>query len=137
MKFQVGNVDAELVKVWGADNPLEKALEFVKAAGWFVGNLTLGPGPEAHGEVGSGSVNHHAMNNVASVTLLRVYTPTAEIGRALQDSISKMISGWLLGDGVNGHNEVVSLHPGSLEKRVINGQEAAVFLVDIDYERGA
>ncbi len=45
VKFHAGNVDAELVKVWGATNPLESALAFVTASGWSVGNMTLGPGP--------------------------------------------------------------------------------------------
>jgi hypothetical protein len=135
VKFRSGNVDAELVKVWGAKNPLDSALEFVKAAGWFVGSMTLGPGPVGHATIASASDSSHLFGYTASVTLRRIYTPSSEIDRALQESVSDAVQESHYGN--YGRNVVRSLHPGSLQRRVINGQQAAVFVVDIGSERGS
>jgi hypothetical protein len=133
VKFQAGDVSAELVKTWGAANPLDSALEFVKAAGWVVDGVTLGPGPSAWAKILSRPTrNGYVSNSTASVSLRRVYTPSSEIARALQESISEAVkNAWY---GPSSVNEVRSIHPGSLQTRLINGQQAAVFLVDIDYE---
>jgi hypothetical protein len=134
VKLEAGDVDAELVKVWGPTNPLDSALEFIKAAGWFVNDVTLGPGPVAKAAIVSEPDNSHGMVYGSSATLRRIYTPASEIDRSLQQSVSEAINSsyW----GVTGYNVVRSIHPGSLQRRLINGQKAAIFLVDIDSEVG-
>jgi len=135
VKFQSGNVEAELVKTWGAANPLDSALAFVTAVGWFVSNPVLGPGPAGYANIGpKPDTNGYPTGPGASVSIRRVYTPASEITRALEHSVSEAVK--RDNYGVNGHNVVRSIHPGSLQTRLINGQQAAVFLVDISYERG-
>jgi hypothetical protein len=133
VKFQSGNVEAELVKTWGATNPLDSALAFVTAAGWFVSNPLLGPGPSGSADIGSElQTNGYVMGRMATVSLRRVYTPPSEITRALQESVSRAVKS--ANYGVSGVNVVRSIHPGSMQMRLINGQQAAVFLVDVSYE---
>jgi len=136
VKFQSGNVEAELVKVWGGTNPLESALEFVKAAGWFVSDVTLGPGPAAKAAIASAPDNTRGIVYNASVTLRRVYTPASEIDRSLQDSVAEAVKDTYTSFGVPGYNVVRSVHPGSLQRRLVNGQQAAFFLVDTVSEVG-
>ena len=137
VKFQSGDVEAELVKTWGATNPLDSALAFVTAAGWFVSNPVLGPGPVGYANIGIQlQANGYPTGHGASVSLSRVYTPISEITRALERSVSEEVKNTQYGAGGSGFNEVRSIHPGSLQTRLINGQQAAVFLVDINYERG-
>jgi hypothetical protein len=133
VKFQSGNVEAELAKTWGATNPLDSALAFITAAGWFVTSPTLGPGPDGYAEIGSERQTNGSLDGrTATISLRRVYTSSSEITRALQESISRAVKS--ANYGVSGVNVVRSIHPGSLQTRLINGQQAAVFLVDVSYE---
>jgi hypothetical protein len=139
VKFQSGNTDAELVKVWGANDWLESALEFVKAAGWFVGSEFLGPGPTGNTEIGSefgkdNGIPAYVKGTTAHVYFRRIYTPTAEIPRALEQSISEAVRTTYY--GVAGNNVVRSIRPGSMQTRLINGQHAALFLIDVAFDVG-
>ena len=134
VKFQSGDVSAELAKTWGATNPLESALGFVKTVGWAVSGVTLGPGPSGHATINSEPNRNYSAGYSASVTLRRVYTPAAEIPQALEKAISEAVQDRYF--GANGINEVKSLRPGSLQRRLINGQQAASFLIDLNYEKG-
>jgi hypothetical protein len=138
VKFQSGNTEAELVKVWGANDSLEASLEFAKAAGWFVAGEALGPGPSGYSEIGSALDKGPGYSNVrgttARVNFRRVYTPAAEIPRALEKSVSEAVRTTYY--GVAGNNVVRSIRPGSMQSRLINGQHAAVFLVDVASDVG-
>ena len=81
VKFQSGTVEAELVKTWGAERTLETALAFLPAAGWTVRFQTPGilnvDGASIMGPSGYVGVN-----------LKRIYTPPAEIPRALHQALT-------------------------------------------------
>jgi len=128
VKFQSGNVEAELVKTWGAVNPLDSALAFITAGGWFVGSPTLGPGPTGRADIGSEMQANGYTNARAAVSLRRIYTPPSEITRALEQSVYKATNSSNSSGG--GANLVRSIRPGSMETRLINGQQAAIFLID-------
>ena len=82
VKFQSGNVEAELAKTWGATNPLDSALAFVTAAGWFVSSTTLGPGPISHANIGS-------ERQIRTGTQVRPHGPSVSLRRAVQHRLRK------------------------------------------------
>jgi len=125
VKFHSGNTDAEMVKVWGPTNPLDTALSFITAAGWYVSNLTLGPGPSGRADIGSEVQANGYVNGRATVSIRRVYTPASEMTRELEQSVSNAVK-----NSYYGSQAVRSIRPGSMQTRLINGQQAAIFLID-------
>ena len=87
VKFQAGNVEAELVKVW-TTNVLASVLAFATAAGWgeLGSNSTVfrtQAGPESKVEI----VNLDSRSLYVNVTVRKLYTPKAEIAQALQKTM--------------------------------------------------
>jgi hypothetical protein len=111
VKFQSGAVEAELVKVWGPENVLDSVMSFFPAAGWTVSNASMDPGP-----TGSGSAQQPVGGDV-SVNLRKVFTPKAEIGAALRQTMADRT-----------RNRTVRL--GSVQERMIGGQQALVCIVE-------
>lgn len=115
VKFQAGNVEAELVKVW-TTNVLESVLAFATAAGWknrasdnalFVPRM--GPGP-----VGQATItNPDDTNQNVTVTVTNIYTAKAEIAQALQKTMA---------DRLKENGDIV--RPESVETLQIGGQQA-------------
>lgn len=134
VKFQSGDVDAELVKVWGAGNPLDSALEFVKAAGWFTVGSVIGPGPSGSARIGSETDrNGFLMGRTSDVLIRRIHTPASEIALALDQSVAEIVGH----PGYHGGlNAVSSIRPGSRQTRLINGQQAEIVLVDFVSDSG-
>ncbi len=137
VKFHSDSVDAELVKVWDSTNPLDRGLQFVRDAGWFVSGVAQGPGPEGGASIysrkddsGPGFSGYQA-----AVTYRRVYTPSSEIERSLRQTVEREAQSNFWGIS-GGYNAIGSVHPDSLQIRLINGQQAAVFVIDRDYEKG-
>ncbi len=62
----------------------------------------------------------------------RTYTPASEITRALEKSVSKALTSTDYGSA--GTHPVRSIRPGSMQTRLINGQQAAIFVIDVTYE---
>jgi len=85
VKFQAADVEADLVKVWGSENPINSALAFLTGAGWFVDDLRMGPGPDCTATVKSEkeepgrSAQYHV-----SVLLRKIHTPPAQLAEKLQ-----------------------------------------------------
>lgn len=89
VKFQSGNAEAELVKVW-TTNVMDSVLAFAKVAGWrdFGSNSTvltpeMGPGP-----VGQKEIADPDRSLSVVVTVRKLYTPKAEIAQALQKAMA-------------------------------------------------
>jgi hypothetical protein len=107
VKFKAGNTEAELVKTWGAENFIETELAFFREAGWkFFGEGMFGPD-------GSANVQEegHPGRTLLSIqiTIKKVYTPAAEILKALREDLPK---------------EAQDCAPETIRTRVIGGQQA-------------
>jgi hypothetical protein len=114
VKFQAGNVEAELVKVW-TTNVLESMLAFAKAAGWtnFGSDNAMfapkmGPGPVGQTTI----VNPDDTNQNVAITLREIYTPKTEIAKALQKTMA---------DRLKETGDIV--RPESVETLEIGGQQ--------------
>ena len=87
VKFQSGNVQAELVKVWGP-SVIGDALAFLTKAGWTVNNIRIGSpfgsDPEsasAHAEIPRGGPYGSPW---VTISIKRIYTPPADLEAAVQ-----------------------------------------------------
>ena len=137
VKFQSGNVEAELVKIWGASNPIDTALGFVTAAGWFRTFMAgWGPGREATASIGSevNSAGNLTTGNPLEVSIRKILTPASEIAPALRQSVPKLVDKASTSYGAL--NPVAVVRPESQQTRVINGHQALTFLVDVTSESG-
>jgi hypothetical protein len=119
VKFQSGNVEAELVKVWST-NVLDSVLAFATTAGWRNPDTSpffpwMWQGAESMASIHNPDDNHQNVN----VTVRKLYTPKAEIAQALQKSMA---------DGTKGNGETV--RPESVETFEIGGQQALRCVVD-------
>jgi len=121
-----------LVKVWGAENPVESVLAFLPAAGWKV-NINMRSGPVGTA-VFEQPVNPHGWSYGAS-WMRKLYTPSSEIAATLRQSLD---------DGIKQrqHDEVpnslydVKVRPGSLQPRLIGGNQALSCIVDYMQRQG-
>jgi hypothetical protein len=109
VKFQAGNVEAELVKVW-TTNVLASVIASLITAGWRDPNASAfsgtRPGAESVAYIDSPD------NQRIAVNVRKLYTPKAEIAQALQKSMGKTKEpGW-------------ELVPESVEGFEIGGQQA-------------
>jgi hypothetical protein len=125
VKFQSGNLEAELVKVWGAENVMESAVAFLPAAGWRV-NTTMGPGPEGHGQIGRPGSQYE---NYVGVWMRKIYTPSAEIGASLRQALDDEIKQRQRDADPNGIHDI-QVRPGSIQPRLIGGKQALSCIVD-------
>jgi hypothetical protein len=117
VKFQAGNVEAELVKVW-TTNVLASVIESLITAGWRDPNASrpwTQPGAEDQAYI-DGPDNQRFI-----VTVRKLYTPKAEIARALQKAMADRTPdlGWLQ-----------RVRPETVEAFEIGGQQALRCVVD-------
>jgi hypothetical protein len=117
VKFQSGAVEADLVKVWGPENVLDSVMSFFPAAGWTVNGASMGPGP-----TGSAVASSPEGAGVR-VEIRKVFTPKTEIGAALRQTMAE-------------RTRDRAVRPGSVQERLIGGQQALVCLVDAKEKRG-
>jgi len=90
VKFQAGNVEAELVKVW-TTNVMDEVMAFAIASGWrkpadntSIFAPRMGPGPLGDARL----TNPDDGNERVTLTVRRIYTPKAEIAQALQKTMA-------------------------------------------------
>jgi hypothetical protein len=126
VKFQSGNVEAELVKVWGEADVMKSALAFVPEAGWKVDSATMGPGPEGHAQIGR--PGSQSFETYANVWMRKIYTPPAEIAGSLRKNLDDVIKQWQRDASPNGHDYQV--RQGSIQERLIGGKQALSCIVD-------
>ena len=120
VKFQSGSVEADLVKVWGPENPLLDALTaLTKAAGGRLANRGVGPGKSTTMNV---SLPHTFSLDVVS---RNIHTPPAEIPQALQ----RLLAAKTAERHAKPQLDYV-VRPGSLQTRLIGGQQALSCLLD-------
>src|ERR1039457_6871003 len=108
VKFQAGNVEAELVKVW-TTNVLESVLAFATAAGWSNTSSAswMWGGAESAGQMRSPDPPSESVD----VLVRKIYTPKAEIARALQKEMANRTG-------------KARVRPQSVEAIEIGGQQA-------------
>lgn len=117
VKFRSGNVEAELVKVWGSEDLLASLAALAKEAGGELLDTKLEPG----GFVRTTISVAPALS--LFVTIRKIHTPPAEIAQALQRTLAE-----------NSKDEAV--HPGSLQTRLIGGRQAISCLLDVNPKDG-
>jgi len=134
VKFQSGNVEAELVKVWGPENTLESVLAFLPAAGWTVRpNLYPVPaGPERSGFFG---LPGNQGSDPWSVWMRRVYTPSAEIAAFLRQALDDDIEQRQRNSSPD-YIYDVTIRPGSIQPRQIGGKQAVSCIVNYKQKNG-
>jgi hypothetical protein len=113
VKIQAGSVEAELVRTWGAENALESVQASLRAAGWSGGTPWEAPGGTADGWVRTEGIS------VVRVQTRKIYTPPSEIAQALQRTLAE-------------YQNRDQVRPGSIQTRLIGGQQALSCLVDFD-----
>jgi hypothetical protein len=117
VKFQAGNVEAELVKVW-TTNTMDSVYAFAIAAGWrtptdsnvYYRPIGMGPGPEG----GATVVNPDDHSEQVGLNVRNVYTPKAEIAQALQKTMADSAKEF----------STERVRPESVETLEIGGQQA-------------
>jgi hypothetical protein len=105
VKFRSGNVEAELVEMWGSENVLASLAALAKEAGGELRDTKVEPGGTVR------TILRLASDLDLYVTIHKIHTPPEEIAQALQLTLSE-----------NPKNFVV--HPGSLRTRLIGGHQA-------------
>jgi hypothetical protein len=122
VKFQSGNVEAELVKVWGP-SVLDDAVAFLKTAGWAVENVEAEwHGPDGHASVHGpdGPFPQESVN----ISMRRIYTRPAEIDGALQracEGRAKELS------------SVAKVRPQSTQTRKVGGHQSLSCIIENDH----
>ena len=111
VKFQSGNVEAELVKVWTI-NVGDEVMKFAIAAGWGDPNASA-PWTQQGAESEEYIDNPDNRQQRISVTVKKLYTPKAEIAQALQKAMATRTKA--SGD---------RLRPESVEAFEIGGKQA-------------
>jgi hypothetical protein len=95
VKFQAGNVEAELVKVW-TTNVLASVMASLVAAGWRDPNASV-PFWTRQGAESEAYIDNPDARQRVSVTVKQLYTPRAEIAQALQKAMARTKEpGWEL-----------------------------------------
>jgi hypothetical protein len=118
VKFQSGNVEAELVKVWGP-SVFDDALVFLKTAGWSVADVrTDWQGP--NGQATASSPEAPFRKEGVSIQMRRIYTPSADIERALQQACDDEVKNWT-GSKVR---------PRSVQTRLVAGHPSLSCIID-------
>jgi len=119
VKFQAGNVEAELVKVW-TTNVLASVMASLVAAGWRDPNASV-PFWTRQGAESEAYIDNPDARQRVSVTVKKLYTPKAEIAQALQKTMA---------DRTSYPAETERVRPASVEAFEIGGQQALRCLVD-------
>jgi hypothetical protein len=105
VKFRSGNVEAELVKVWGSEDLLASLAALAKEAGGELENANVEPGGIVR------TTLRLASDLSLFVTIRKIHTSPAEIAQALQHTLRE-------------NTKDYAVHPGSLQTRSIGGQQA-------------
>ena len=120
VKFQSGPVEADLVKTWGSEDPMEPITKVMKTAGIGISEPLVESGGIVRADLYFPSANGNT-----TVTIRKVHTPAPEIAQALQRALAER-TGW--------HNLNplwdYKVRPGSLQTRTIGGQQALTYLLD-------
>jgi hypothetical protein len=111
VKIQSGNVEAELVKVWGAEDVLEAAIAPFRAAGWKEYNRARS-GPGASSSVDLANPDDRFLR--VDVRIVKTYTPPADISEALRRAVEAESA--RLGPEYK-------VAPGGLQQRTQGGQQ--------------
>jgi len=129
VKFQSGNVEAELVKVWGP-SVFDDALAFLKTAGWSVASVIT----ERQGRNGQATApspaNGPFHRQSADISMRRIYTPPAEMDQAMRETCSDRVKEMEGGGSFSG----VSIRPQSLQTHTLGGHPSVSCI--IDYKSG-
>jgi hypothetical protein len=89
VKFLSGNVQAELVKVWGP-SVIGDSLAFLTKAGWTVSNIQMSPNFGSGGEAGAASAEAASPREGpygwprVSISIKRIYTPPEDLEATVQ-----------------------------------------------------
>ena len=106
VKYKSGDTEAELVKMWGAENFIETELGFFPEAGWKFSFTRMGPGPDCSGKA-EDQVRTPEGSPGVEIAVRKTYTPAAEIAQALRDGLDKQ-----------------KCNPVTIQTRTIGGQQA-------------
>jgi len=128
VKFQSGTVEAELVRVWGPQDPVLDAIAAVaKAAGSEPPVLRAGPGRTSTTALSYRDSGGYWL----SVTSQNIHTPPAGIAQALQRALAAKT-----GERDQSLLSRYEVRPGSLRTRLIGGQQALSCLLDLTRRNG-
>jgi hypothetical protein len=124
VKFQSGNVEAGLVKMWGP-SAFEDGVAFLKTAGWSVGDVKT----DIYSEYGSASAYLPKVfpfrRYDTSISMRRIYTAPSELDQAVQhacfDRVAEM--------GGKGNTEW-KIRPQGVQTRVIGGYRSVSCVID-------
>jgi hypothetical protein len=118
VKFQAGNVEAELVKVW-TTNVLESVLAFATAAGWKDNHTPSSSWSWMWRGAESNAVINNPDDRSQGVTVIvrKLYSPKTEISQALQKEMASRTG-------------TERVRPESVEAFEIGGQQALRCVVD-------
>jgi hypothetical protein len=135
VKFQSGNVEANLVKHWGAENLMEPIASVAKSAGGKL-DETLVPNPDYFG--GDGRLNsiHSNISGLAldvqvSITIHKIYTPPSELGQTLQ----RVMQATGREHPQNSWDDHYQIRADSVQTRTIAGRPALTCF--LDYTQGS
>jgi hypothetical protein len=120
VKFQSGSVEADLVKTWGAEDPMEPITKAMKTGGMGLSEPFLETGGMVRAELYFPSAN----GNV-TVWVRKIHTPAPEIAQSLQRALAEIT-------GKHNLNPLwdYKVRPGSLQTRTIGGQSGLTCLLD-------
>jgi hypothetical protein len=129
VKFQSGNVEAELVKMWGP-SAFEDGVAFLKMAGWSVDNVTT--------DLNSDGLNGFAFTSLSkvapfaqftqygtSIWMRRIYTPPSELDQAVQHACSDRAAE-IGGKGVTD----LKIRPQGIQTRIVGGYRSVSCVID-------
>jgi hypothetical protein len=126
VKFQSGNVEANLAKFWGAENLMEPIASVAKAAGGQLGEpLVPYPTYGPINTIGAQISVPGLVSGPVSITIHKIYTPASELAQTLQRAMQEAsrehpLSSW---DGYQ-------VRPESVQSRMIGGHPALTCLLD-------
>ena len=133
VKFQSGNVEANLVKHWGAENLMEPIASVAKSAGGKLDEpLVLVPYPGGDGRFNSihSNISGLALEGQVSITIHKIYTPPSELGQTLQRVMQATSR-----DHPRNYWDGYQVRPDSVQTRAIGGHPALTCL--LDYTQGS
>jgi hypothetical protein len=129
VKFQSGSVEANLVKVWGAENLMDPIASVINAAGGTLSEPLI-PYDGARNLINS-QTSALGWDEQVFVTIRKIYTPPSELTQALQ----RALQGASRAHPQNSWMNEYQLRPDSVQTRAIGGHPALTCL--LDYTQGS
>jgi hypothetical protein len=120
VKFQSPSVEADLVKTWGSEDPMEPVTKVMKTTGMGLSEPFLESGGIVRADLYFPSANGNT-----TVTIRKVHTPAPEIAQALQRALAEIAARHNLNPLWD-----YKVRPGSLQTRTIAGHPALTCLLD-------